>query len=170
MNITSGQKTAALVGGLLIVGAAAFVYIDPMGLDLLGLNPAPVAKPSVAKKAPQPPAETAAKAPVTEDQKTTPVPKSAVLEDMLKAPSRASAMKPAIQSAVSAMPKTPNAKAPPPVAGESAMQEPEMASASKVSDTIKPKSTANTPYPPSMDLRHCLDQATPQEIAKCAGE
>jgi len=61
MNITPQQKkTGILVGILLILGGGAFVYLDPLDLDLLGLNPPPPVK----KPAPKRPVKAPVKAPV----------------------------------------------------------------------------------------------------------
>lgn len=75
MNISSGQKLAIL-GVLLVGGGAAFVYLDPMELDLLGLNPPPVVvqtptpRPPPPKMTPAPPPAMPAtpSAPVKADQ------------------------------------------------------------------------------------------------------
>jgi len=48
MSITSVQKTSLLVVILIIVGAGAFVYFDPLDLDLLSLKQKPAAaKPAI---------------------------------------------------------------------------------------------------------------------------
>lgn len=58
MSISSKQKTWILFGILIIIGGAAFVYLDPLELHLLGPEPVPVvvkpAPPHVAAPAPKP--------------------------------------------------------------------------------------------------------------------
>ena len=174
MYITSGQKTAAMIGSLMIIGAGAFVYLDPMELDLLGLNPAPVAKspvvrPAVAKKAPSQPAKPAQKSPVAKSEEGAKTKNRAAMKEILKAPS---AMKSEAPSRKAAMPKALILPTPEEIAAVMQLKESESESTSvmKQPASTKPRRTMNTPYPPSMDLRHCLDEKTPQEIAKCAGE
>jgi len=168
MYITSGQKTAAMVGALLIVGAGAFVYLDPMELDLLGLNPAPVAKPAVAKKAPPRPAKVAKnaeatkKAPAAKPKEQVASAKPTAPVDVLKAPSK---MKSEASSKKVVKPNVLKLPTPAEIAAAS-----ESTSVMEKSAPIKPNYSARTPYPPSEDVRHCLDEPTPREIARCAGE
>jgi len=137
MYISSGQKLAIL-GVLLAGGATAFVYLDPLDLDLLGLKPAPVA---------------------------TPI-----------APPRPAAPKPAIVPATPAAPVTPAAPATPATPGDAGATPgtPPPAAEQKLQFvpvlSQKPKPATKPVSPPSVDLRHCLEQTTNEAIAKCAGE
>ncbi|HSM99359.1 MAG TPA: hypothetical protein VLS47_10135 [Gallionella sp.] len=142
MSITSVQKTWILVGVLVIAGGAAFVYFDPMDLDLLGLKTsAPVV---VQPAAPARAAPKAAVAPV-------------------KAPVAAAPVASAPAAPVAAPPQpAPVATTPPVEAFEPTMQ-PAMKPA--------PVMTAGKPERPrNLDLRHCLELETNAAIAKCAGE
>lgn len=142
MYISSGQKLAIL-GVLLVGGTAAFVYLDPLDLDLLGLNPAPVATPA----APPRPAAPKPATPAVPATPTTP--------------------------AVTAKPATPavtvisgnagvTSETPPPEA------EPKLKFVPVLS--LKPEPAIKPVSPPSVDLRHCLEQTSNEAIAKCAGE
>lgn len=136
MNISSGQKLAIL-GVLLAGGAAAFVYLDPLDLDLLGLKPAPVATPMAS---PRP----AAPKPATPPAPTTPT--------------------------------TPVAPAVPEKAGDTGVtSETPIAAAEQKLQFVPVLSQKSEPAlkparPPSVDLRHCLEQTSNEAIAKCAGE
>lgn len=50
MSIKSRRKTWILAGVLVIIGGAAFVYFDPMDMDLLGLNKSSVVVQPVAPR------------------------------------------------------------------------------------------------------------------------
>lgn len=142
MSITSVQKTWALVGVLVIVGGAAFVYFDPLDLDLLGLK-----KSAPVVVQPAAPARAAA-------------PKTAVAPAPAKVPVAAT---PAVPVAAPPQP------APIPVAITPSVEafEPTMQPAMKPA----PVMTANKPERPrNLDLRHCLELETNAAIAKCAGE
>jgi len=136
MYISSGQKLAIL-GVLLVGGAAAFVYLDPLDLDLLGLKPAPVATPMA-------PSRPAAPKPATPPAPTTPA--------TPVAPST-----PVTSGDAGATPE-----APAPAAEQNFQFVPVLSQ--KPEPALKPVS------PPSVDLRHCLEQTTNEAIAKCAGE
>lgn len=142
MYISSGQKLAIL-GVLLAGGAAAFVYLDPLDLDLLGLKPPPIVTP-VAAPRPAVPKPTAPVVPVTPAAPATPV-----------APAVPAV--PVISGDTGATPETP------PLAAEQKSQFVPVLSQ-------KPKPALKPVSPPSVDLRHCLEQTTNEAIAKCAGE
>jgi hypothetical protein len=135
MYISSGQKLAIL-GVLLAGGAAAFVYLDPLDLDLLGLKPPPVATPVAAPRpaAPKPATPAAPATPATPAATATP--------------------------AAPAVPVTSETPAP------SAEQKPQFVPVL----SLKPKPALKPVSPPSVDLRHCLEQTSNEAIAKCAGE
>jgi len=146
-----GKKVWLLVGLLVILAAGAFVYLDPMDLDLLGLKQATVvATPAVKKHttaavvrhpaaAPKAAAELQAKAPAA-----IPSP---------SAPAEAEpALAPAQTTATAIPPVAPVVPAPP---------------------VIKPvpvKAKSKPVRPKNLDLRHCLKLETDAAIAKCAGE
>jgi hypothetical protein len=138
MYVSSGQKLAIL-GVLLAGGAAAFVYLDPLDLDLLGLKPPPVATPVVQPRpaAPKPATPAAPKpaTPVIPAVPATPVPSG--------------------DAGVTSQTATP--------AAEQKLQFVPVLSQ-------KPKPALKPVSPPSVDLRHCLEQTTNEAIAKCAGE
>jgi len=146
MDITPQQKTGILVGVLLIIGGAAFVYFDPLDLDLLGLNEAPpVVQPATPSRAPAP------KAPVA-------APKAAATP---------------MQAAVPAVPPPAPATAPVPPPAAMPVAAPPVQT---MPETLKPvktvvKQRSNMPdRPRDQDLRHCLELETDAAIAKCAGE
>jgi hypothetical protein len=165
MSIISGQKKWVLLGILVVMGGgAAFVYFDPLDLDLLGSKNSsavvqPVAPPRVAA--------TAAKSPVT-------APKAAAAPAQVIAPVAAPAASPSPAAApVATMPAaTPVVAAPvvtPSVAAPAQALQPPL----KLSKTIKTakKSVAVKPdRPKDQDLRSCLDLEDDKVIAKCAGE
>jgi len=152
MSITSVQKTSLLAGILVIIGGGAFVYFDPLDLDLLGLKQKPaVAHPAApahaAVPAAQPPAA-ALKAPV--------------------APTQAKAPAAATPSPTSA----PVAVAPvvtPPDAAAAQAPQPPLKLLKAIKTASKPATDKPT-RPKNLDLRHCLDLETNAAIAKCAGE
>ena len=154
MYITFGQKTVAMVSGLLIVCAGTFVYLDPMELGLLGSNHLAVASPSVAKESPV----VNLKGEMTTTQ--------FLKKDMLKAPS---AMKSVTSSEKAVILNIIKLSTPDEMAAVMRSKKSESLSIFKPT-SINPNHKINTPYPPSMDVRHCLGETTPQRIAKCAGE
>jgi hypothetical protein len=193
MSIMSGQRIWVFVGILVILGGAAFVFFDPLDLDLLGLKQGTVvvkhvavsptaasaAKPGVAASAANPPvaAPSPTAAPVAPQRVVpppasppTPAPRAAVAPVQAKAPAApAQAMAPAAT--------------PPDTAPAQALQPP-----LKLSKTIKaaktPSQSGQTASKPTaskpannkperaknLDLRHCLELETDAAIAKCAGE
>ena len=182
------RKVLLLVGLLVVVGAGAFVYLDPMDLDLLGLKQEQVvAKPAVAPKHPAVPAVLPHAA----------VPKKSVAQTQNKAAIRAA--EPAAEPAVgetnpaqlpaqpSAAPKVaavpapavergaaepaPAAEASNATAETAVMPAEAMPVAAVAPPAMKPaKAESKPPRPKNLDLRHCLDLKTDAEIAKCAGE
>ena len=173
--MSSVQKTLLLVGILIIIGGGAFVYFDPLDLDLLGLKQKPAAaKPAIphvaSSKAVAPPpqmkAPVAAPSPAPAPAATPPVaaPKAAEAPTQAKA-SAAPVATPAAPTPVAAAVQVPQ----PPmklseetkIAGESKTAEPRTASKPAPSKPERPK---------NLDLRHCLELETDAAIAKCAGE
>ena len=153
-----GSKKLVLVGILVIIGAGAFVYLDPLGLDLLGLKQGHVVV--------QPAAKPGAVAPAAKPSVAAPKPANA----------------PAQVIAHVAAPPTPSSRtaATPPAAAPVQITQPPMklAETSKTANATpsgKPaanaKLDADKPMrPKDQDLRHCLDLETDAAIAKCAGE
>jgi hypothetical protein len=178
-NMSSVQKASLLVGILAIVGGGAFVYFDPLDLNLLGLKQKSAVAQAVAPKhiavpAAQPPAA-APKAAVPQAQTkatvavqpptpspapaaSSPVaaPKAAVATTQAKTP--ASATLSPVSAPVAVVPA-----APVPVAEQPMKLSKETKTASKpaIDKSTRPK---------NLDLRHCLDLETDAAIAKCAGE
>ena len=148
MNFTSGQKKLAL--GLVILavigGAAAYIFLDPFAEEAKPVAVAPKPQPRAAKPA--------VKTPVALPAAAKPAAPSEPATTVAPAP----AATPASAVATTATPAT--ASVPPVVEFQPPL---------KLSDAIKPARTKPV-SPPSVDLRHCLDQPTNQEIAKCAGE
>ena len=147
MNI----KSLVLVGILVIIGGGAFVYFDPMDMDLLGMKQ----KPAVAKSAAQLPSA---------------APKPAVAPTQAKAPVAAPATVAPIQAKapVAAPPATPSPAATPVAALAQAALPP-----MKLSQETKTASRPAIDKPmrsKNLDLRHCLDLEIDAAIAKCAGE
>ena len=160
MSNRSGRKIWVFIGILVIIGSAAFVFFDPLDLDLLGLKQTSV----VVKHVPVSPAAVpAAKPPAS-------APKAAVAPVQANVPAApAQAMAPA---------------ATPPVAAPAQALQPPL----KLAKTIKTakttsqsgqtasKPTASKPAndkperAKNLDLRHCLELETDAAIAKCAGE
>lgn len=167
----SGRKMWVLVGILVIIGGAAFVLLDPLELDLLGLKQGT----TVVKTIPAPHASASAAKP-------------GAAAPAAQAP--AAAPKPAAAPAPVIAPAAPSSTAVPDAAAAEALQSP-----LKLSTTIKAaktksksaqatdkpttsakttaitKTTAGKPViPKDADLRHCLELETDAAIAKCAGE
>jgi hypothetical protein len=162
-------KKLVLLGILVIAAGAAFVYFDPLNLDLLGLKQnTVVAKPAATPHVPAP----MAKSPVI-------VPKAAMVPIQPKA-------------SVSAPPTAPTATSTAPKAAAAPIEEPAGSTAAIPSDSpqmtiptvaetvqapqppmklSKENKTASKPVrPKNQDLRYCLDLETNEAIAKCAGE
>lgn len=157
-----GRNILLIIAILVIIGGAAFVYFDPLDMDILGLKAA-------APKAP-PVAAPGAKPPVAP-------PKAAV------APAPAPAPVAALPQAVT--PVAPAPAATPQVATLSVakpgqVSSPPLLDVKNIQTENKPskpgKPTASKPAinkrdrPKDQDLRHCLELESPQAIAKCAGE
>jgi hypothetical protein len=149
-------KKLLLVGMLVIVAVGAFVYLDPMGLNLLGLKQeSAVAKPVTpthpVAPAPVAPANKPVAAVATPHPAAVPAPVPPVTT-MTSAASKAE--KPAATKSVAAPIQAPE----PPI---------------KSSETVKSSSTPaiDKPVrPKNLDMRHCLKLETDAAIAKCAGE
>ena len=181
-----------IVGFLIVIGGAAFIYFDPLDMDILGLKPA---SPVVTSKAPPHVAARAAKPPVVQPQiAVAPVPVSAPAA----APSQASApvavtaqvSAPAAAPTQAAKPVAPTPMATPrvvtpPVEKPGLVSPPpsifvkNIKAGNKLSKhgklpADKPainQSVINKPdRPKNLDLRHCLELESPQAIAICAGE
>jgi len=141
------SKKLVLVVILVLIGGAAFVYFDPLDLDLLGMNKSAVVGKKVAVPAAAP------------NQAVVP-PKAAV------------PVAPAQVSAPVVPPKpTPIVAAPvvaPYVEPPTQPKQPPL----KLAKSIKiEKPASDKPArPKDLDLRHCLEMDTNQAIAKCAGE
>lgn len=156
MNI----KKLVLVGILVIIGVAAFLYFDPLGLDLLGSKKGsavvqPVAPPRVAVPAAQPPiaAPKAAVAPAQANAPAAPSPTAVPV-----APPHAAT--PVVAASVA----TPSVATPSVTTPGQALQPP-----LKLSKSIK-IAKAKPERSKSADLRDCLKLETNAAIAKCAGE
>jgi hypothetical protein len=185
MSIRSRRKTWILAGVLVIIAGAAFVYFDPLDMDLLGLNKSsvvvqPVAPPRAAGPAAKPTtappkpaiASAQAKAPVAAPAEKPPVaePKAAVATTQVIAPVAASSVAP---SRVAASVATPSAAMPvvaapvttPAVAAPVQVVQPPL----KLSKSIK-TAKAKPERSKTADLRDCLKLETDAAIAKCAGE
>ncbi|HUW76082.1 MAG TPA: hypothetical protein VMV70_05335 [Gallionella sp.] len=140
-----------LVGLLVILAAGAFVYLDPMDLDLLGLKQATVVAVPAAKK------HTAA----------------AVVRHPVAAPKAAVALK---ANAPAPMPPSPAPAEAEPVlapAQATASAVPPVAPVIPAPPVIKPApvmAKSKPARPKNLDLRHCLKLETNAAIAKCAGE
>ncbi|MBI5430813.1 MAG: hypothetical protein HY938_10210 [Nitrosomonadales bacterium] len=161
MNITSGQKKLALGAVALVVigGAAAYIYLDPLAEPASPVSVKPKTQSGSAKPGEKSPAATSTAKPAALG--ATPVAKSAEQPATIAAattPTATPAAKPTMAAATAAAP-------------EKSLATPvqESQSSVKLTDAIKP-ARAKPVSPPSADLRHCLDQPTNQEIAKCAGE
>ena len=168
MNITSGQKKAAILGAVLIVGAAAFVYLDPLEMDLLGLNPPPAAtKAAVAKPKPRPAAQV--KKPEVKPEATEMMARQA---DVQPAPAETATSSANVDKVMQAMKVDASAASPEMGRSESPLVTPadqaKLKLPLKMSSSIKAAPAKPMYPPPSVDLRHCLDEPTDNEIVKCA--
>ncbi|MEO6975256.1 MAG: hypothetical protein ABI144_05170 [Gallionella sp.] len=154
------RKVLLLVGMLVIVAAAAFVYFDPMDLNLLGLNE----EPTIAKAiAPTHPA-----VPVTHPTETKPVATAPTPH-----PAPVIAVAPVPAPLVKAMSATASKSEEPtitvPIVAPIQAPQPHM----ELAKTTKSSSTPAVDKPvrsKNLDLRHCLKLETDAAIAKCAGE
>ncbi len=167
--MSSVQKTSLLVGILVIIGVGAFVYFDPMDLNLQGLKQKPAAaapksaiaptrtKASVAVPRPAPSPAPAATSPAA-------APKVAAAPTQAKAPAAATPPAPSPTAAPAATP----AAAPPVAAAAQVPQQP--MKLSKVTMTASKPAIDKPTRAKNQDLRHCLDLETDAAIAKCAGE
>jgi len=199
MSITSVQKTSLLVVILIIVGAGAFVYFDPLDLDLLSLKQkpaaakpaiphvassqavtpphpmeAPVAAPSpahIAVPAAQPPIASLKPAVTPTQTKTT-----AATPASSPAPAATSTVtvpKAAIAPAQTKVPvaTTSNAAsvAPTPVLATAQTPQKPLKLSKETENAIKP-AVEKPARPKNQDLRYCLDLEIDAAIAKCAGE
>ena len=171
MRISSGRKTLLLVGILAVCGAA-FLYLDPLELDLLGLQqhavvtkPAPAPHPAAPAAHPLAPATAAAPANVAA---------SSVLPFGAGAPQAMNAAHPTVVVQHASVPaETPSTAVPvtpatAPVAAPAEVAQP--ATPAKPVKTAKKTAPAKRSIPRDADLRHCLDLDTDAAIAKCAGE
>ncbi len=158
------RKVLLLVGLLVVVGAGAFVYLDPMDLDLLGLKQEQVvAKPAVAPKHAAVPAVLPHAA----------VPKKSVAQTQNKAalPAREPKACGCCRHLLSEPVPAPAAEASNATAETAAMPAEPMPVAAVAAPAMKPaKAESKPPRPKNLDLRHCLELKTDAEIAKCAGE
>lgn len=147
------RKILLLIGMLVIVAAGAFVYLDPLDLNLLGLKQEPaVAKPVAPTLSAAPVVHPPATKPVAAVAAPHPAPVPAPVTAMSAAASKAE--EPAAAGPVAAPIRAPQ----PPI---------------KSSNTTKSSSTPaiDKPLrPKNLDLRHCLKLETDAAIAKCAGE
>lgn len=155
------SKKLVLVGILVIIGAGAFVYLDPLGLDLLGLKQGHVVV--------QPAAKPGAVAPAAKP--SVAAPKPAVAPAQVIAPVAAP---PTPSSRTAAPAATPTAAAPVQII-QPPMKLAETSKTANATQSGKPaastKPTADKPMrPKDLDMRHCLELETDAAIAKCAGE
>ena len=154
------RKVLLLLGLLVVAAAGAFVYLDPLDLDLLGLKQNSI----VATPARQHVASKAVVAPVP--AKATVAAKSAVAQtpSATPTPSLAPATTPPVAAAKPVVaPAQAKEPAAPPAIAEAPVLPPEMKPA-----TVKIKN--KPPRPKNLDLRYCLELKTDAAIAKCAGE
>lgn len=178
MNI----RNLVLVGIVVIAGGAAFVYFDPLDLDLLGQKKShtvaqPVATPKVAA-APKPPAAPAnVPAPTPAPASPTQVCIGAGCAIPSPTPAAPAASPPAAPVAVPPPAATPVA-AKPVVAPPAQTTQPPLKLAKTISTEKQPtqpgqpgsKATGKPERAKNLDLRHCLELETDKAIAKCAGE
>lgn len=181
MRISSGRKTLMLVG-ILVISGAAFVYFDPLGLDLLGLQqhavvtkPAPAPHPAVPAVHPLQPA---AHPPIPAPQPAVVpahVAASSVLPSGAGAPQAMNAAHPPVIVQHAAVPAA-TASTVVPVAPAAAPAAAPAEVAQLPAQPAKPARAAKKPapvkpmIPKDADLRHCLDLESDAAIAKCAGE
>lgn len=170
MNI----RNLALIGIVVIAGGAAFVYFDPLGLDLLGSKKSTaVVQPVV------PPRASAAAKPAVAG------PKTAVAPAQANAPvtGAPAAPSPTAKSVVAPAPAVMPVVAAPVATLSDATQPQAIEPPLKLAKTIKTAKTPSQSGQPgskptagkperakNLDLRHCLELETDAAIAKCAGE
>jgi hypothetical protein len=169
------DRKVLLLGLLVLIGAGAFVYLDPMDLDLLGLKQQQVvAQPAVTPRHPAAP-----KTAVAQTQKKAALPAAAPAAEPAVAKAKpvqvteqpAAAPKVAAAPAAAEPPPAPAAEAPDVSAETAAKPAQPMPVAAVAPPAMKPaKAESKPPRPKNLDLRHCLDLKTDAEIAKCAGE
>jgi hypothetical protein len=159
------DRKVLLLGLLVLVGAGAFVYLDPMDLDLLGLKQQQVvAQTAVTPRHPAAP-QAAAQA-----QKKAAIPAAAPVAEPAVAKAKPAAA-PKVAAAPAEPPPAPAAEAPDVSAEAAAKPAQPMPVAAVAPPAMKPaKAESKPPRPKNLDLRHCLDLKTDAEIAKCAGE
>jgi type IV secretory pathway VirB10-like protein len=177
VSISSKQKTWILFGILVIIGGAAFVYFDPLELNLLGPEPTPVvvkpAPPHVAAPAPKPPVpKPATPKPVPPNPAAAP-PHASPVHAAVPALAQHVALPPKTIAPVAAMSAEKSETAKPvanrPAAVLARTSQPPLKSSKTNKATSKP--AIDKPMrPKNLDLRHCLDLKTDAAIAKCAGE
>ena len=170
MRISSGRKTLMLVG-ILVISGAAFVYFDPLGLDLLGLQQHAVAMKPVPAPHPAAPASKPAVVPAHVAAV------SSVAFSGAGAPQQMNAAHPPVIVQHAAVPAAtpptavPVAPATAPVAASAEVAQPATpAKPAKKAAPAKPATPVKTKIPRDADLRHCLDLESDAAIAKCAGE
>ena len=173
------RKVLLLVGLLVVVGAGAFVYLDPMDLDLLGLKQEqvvakPAAAPAVLPHAAVPKKSVAQ----TQNKAALPAAAPAAEPAVTKTKPARIAVLPSAAPKVVALPApavepvpAPAAEASNATAETAAMPAEPMPVAAVAPPAVKPaKAESKPPRPRNLDLRHCLELKTDAEIAKCAGE
>jgi hypothetical protein len=159
-------KKLVLLGILVIAAGAAFVYFDPLDMNLLGMNKAAVvAKPAVPHVVPKAAAPAQPKAPMAvHSPAAPPVPAATSSVAVPKIATAAMPAKPPVAAAPApAVPAASNAVA------EAQIPLPPMKLSEQTKTASKPVAD-KPPRPKNLDLRHCLDLETDAAIAKCAGE
>ncbi len=175
MSIISGRNKWILLGILVIIGGAAFVFFDPLGLDLLGQQGVPAtAAPKSPPRAVAPPAKPGVAGAAAQPGAATP--KAASTPTRASVPAAPTGLPARNAAPVAPTPATTSVVAiqavgtPP-----NAMQSQVAAQPSRPAETIKPpnesrKTNKVANKPKDADLRHCLELETNAAIAKCAGE
>lgn len=167
-------KKLVLLGILVIAAGAAFVYLDPLDMNLLGMKKAAVvAKPGMPHVVPKAAAPAQPKAPMAlHSPAAPPAPAAtspvAVPKTVTATPAKTSVV------ATSSTPAPAVAPAPAVPAANNAVAEAQIPQPpmklSKQTKTASKPAVDKPPRPKNLDLRHCLDLQTDAEIAKCAGE
>ena len=145
------RKVWLLVGLLVIVAAGAFVYLDPMDLDLLGMKKTTVVAIPAAKR-----------------HTTAPV-----VRHPAAAPKAAAELKTKASARIPSPPAPAEAEPALATAQTTATAVPPVAPVVPAQPVIKPvpvKAKSKPVRPKNLDLRHCLKLETDAAIAKCAGE
>ena len=149
------RKVLLLVGMLVILAAGAFVYLDPMDLNLLGLKQ----EPAVATH----PAAPAAHPPAAAPMAVVAPPHAAPVAAAVHAPA------PPVAAISAAASETEEPAAAKPAAAPIHSPLPPMKPSKMTKADSKP--AIDKPMrPKNLDLRHCLELETDAAIAKCAGE